>query len=88
MPPYIFYESSNGDVWSLIHDPDSGAASVMHQPNARSGGKASYIEVDQFLGESPSGPQHEALRGRVERMRAEARALYKGLGSFAAETLS
>ena len=62
MPSSNFYESSNGDVWSFIHDPDSGVAMVIHRPNAQSGGKVSTIEVDQFLRETPSGPQHEALK--------------------------
>ena len=61
-PPSHFYESSNGDVWSLVYDANSGRPSVMHQPNAGSGGKASYIDVDHFLRESPGGPQHLALK--------------------------
>ena len=57
-----FYESSNGDTWSLIRDPVSGAPAVLHRPNERSGGKVSHIDVDEFLRESPGGPQHQALR--------------------------
>lgn len=62
----IFYASSNGDVWFLTRDPSSGAGTVTHRPNARSGGKTSYINVDQFLQESPDGPQHQALRRLLE----------------------
>jgi hypothetical protein len=58
----LFYESSNGDTWSLTRDPVSGSPVVLHRPNARSGGKVSYINVDKFLRESPDGPQHHALR--------------------------
>jgi hypothetical protein len=57
-----FYESSNGDVWSLVSHPVSGARAVMHRPNTRSGGKISYIDIDEFLKESPHGPQHQALQ--------------------------
>lgn len=58
----LIYESSNGDVWCLTTDPASGARAVMHQPNAQSGGQVSYIDIDEFLRESPVGPQHQALR--------------------------
>lgn len=57
-----FYESSNGDTWLLIRDPVSGVPVVLHRPNAQSGGKVSWIDVDMFLQESPDGPQHQALR--------------------------
>jgi hypothetical protein len=62
----VFYESSNGDVWCLTQDPASGRPAVMHQPNVRSGGKTSYIDVDEFLRESPDGPQHQALKNLME----------------------
>jgi hypothetical protein len=65
-PPSHFYASSNGDFWSLVYDANSGRPSVKHQPNVGSGGKASYNNVDQFLGERPSGPQHEALKLLME----------------------
>jgi hypothetical protein len=65
-PPSRFYESSNGDFWSLVYDAHSRRPSVMHQPNEGSGGQASYIDVDQFLRQSPSGPQHQALLRLME----------------------
>jgi hypothetical protein len=68
-----FYESSNGDAWSLIRDPVSGAAAVLHRPNERSGGKVSYIDVDKFLRESPDGPQHQALRRLINADRSPTR---------------
>jgi hypothetical protein len=61
----LFYESSNGDIWSLTRDPVSGAPAVIHRPNARSGGEVSYIDVDKFLRERPDGPQHQALRRQI-----------------------
>ena len=63
----IFYTSSNGDVWCLTRDPASGVDTVTHRPNARSGGKTSSISVDEFLKESPDGPQHQALRSLQEK---------------------
>jgi hypothetical protein len=57
-----FYESSNGDVWSLTADSQSGEPVVIHRPNANSGGQVSHVDVDIFLEESPAGPQHQALR--------------------------
>jgi hypothetical protein len=59
-------ESSNGDVWCLTLDAASGRRVVIHRPNAQSGGKVSYIAVENFLEESPDGPQHEALRGLIQ----------------------
>jgi hypothetical protein len=61
-----FYASSNGDTWSLSRDPASGRLAVMHQPNARSGGKISYANVDEFLRTSPAGPEHEALWSLID----------------------
>jgi hypothetical protein len=60
VPP--FYESNNGDVWCLTADPSTGEPVVMHQPNAKSGGQVSFIDVEKFLRESPDGAQHLALR--------------------------
>jgi hypothetical protein len=61
-----FYESGNGDTWSLLRDPTSGRLSVRHRPNAQSGGKISFTEVDEFLRQSPVGPQHEALSALID----------------------
>jgi len=61
-----FYESSNGDLWCLTRDPASERPAVMHRPNARSGRKISYIDVDKFLQESPDDPQHQALKQLME----------------------
>jgi hypothetical protein len=61
-----FYESSNGDVWCLTLDAASGRRVVIYRPNVQSGGRVSYIAVENFLEESPDGPQHEALRGLIQ----------------------
>src|SRR5580704_4867124 len=42
----LIYESSNGDTWSLARDPTTGARVVMHRPNPSSGGRTSYIAVE------------------------------------------
>jgi hypothetical protein len=66
MEDQVFYENSNGDFWCLTNDPASGRLAVMHRPNDRSGGKTSYIDVDDFLRENPDGPQQQALKSLME----------------------
>jgi hypothetical protein len=63
----LIYESSNGDSWCLTRDPVTGARSVMHRPNPRSGGQVSYIEIEKFLSEGANGPEHQALRRLMKR---------------------
>jgi len=58
----LFYESSNGDLWSLAWDPTTGARAVMHRPNPQSGGQISYVAIDKFLDEAANGPEHQALK--------------------------
>src|ERR1700678_2400333 len=62
----LIYESSNGDSWSLARDPKTGARAVMHSPNPQSGGKLSYIGIENFLIEGGNGPEHQALRRLME----------------------
>jgi hypothetical protein len=62
----LIYESSNGDSWCLTHDSVTGARTVMHRPNRQSGGQVSYIEIEKFLSEGANGPEHQALRRRME----------------------
>ena len=54
------YESSNGDCWYLCRSR-SGQIVISHEPNASSGGKASQIEVREFLAKGNQGPEHDAL---------------------------
>jgi hypothetical protein len=61
MSDRVLYESSNGDVWSLARHPASGTPVVKHQPNASSGGRASYTEIGKFLRDGANGPEHQAL---------------------------
>ena len=48
----LFYESSNGDSWSLVWDPTTEARAVMHRPTPPSGGQISYISTKRFLNSS------------------------------------
>lgn len=57
----LIYASANGDRWFLASDNATGDVFVRHQPNAPSGGRAAHIDLDEFLGARPRGPQHEAL---------------------------
>jgi hypothetical protein len=56
----MLYESSNGDGWYLCRSR-SGQVIVSHEPNSSSGGKASQIEIRDFLAKKNQGPEHQAL---------------------------
>ena len=62
----LFHESSNGDSWSVTHDPTTGVRAVIHRANPASGGQASHIEIEKFLSENADGPEHQALRRLLE----------------------
>ncbi len=55
------YKSENGDEWFLARDPGSGRVFVIHQPNERSGGRRSEIEIRDFLRAGNAGPEHQEL---------------------------
>ena len=55
------YRSANGDRWSLVRDAASERVFVRHEPNVSSGGRASDIEVGDFLARGDRGPEHQAL---------------------------
>jgi hypothetical protein len=54
------HRSPNGNTWFLGREPTSGHASIIHQPNAPSGGRLSPIELGEFL-RSGNGPEQQAL---------------------------
>jgi hypothetical protein len=54
------YQSENGDRWSLCRD-DNGRVFVLHKGNLPSGGAATEIELEDFLGRGKAGPEHQAL---------------------------
>ncbi len=56
----LIYASSNGDQWLLTRDAE-GRAVIRHEPNPRSGGEASHIELDAFLAKDRGSPQRETL---------------------------
>jgi hypothetical protein len=53
------YSSPNGDCWHLCRDA-SGYVFVLHQPNIPSGGRASRIELSDFVAHG-RGPEQQAL---------------------------
>lgn len=53
------YRSSNGDCWYLCREPGNGSAFIIHQPNSSSGGRASHIQLGEFL-RSGKGPEQQA----------------------------
>ena len=54
------YRSANGDRWSLVRD-DVGQVSILHEPNAASGGRPSRLGVGSFLAQDHPGPQHAEM---------------------------
>jgi hypothetical protein len=63
----LFYESSNGDLWSLVRDPMTKALVVTHTAHAASGGRVSHFDVETFLSTTAHGPEHQALRHLIEK---------------------
>ena len=55
------YRSPNGGRRTVVRDPGSGRVFVRHEPNLSSGGRASDIEVGDFLVRGGHGPEHQAL---------------------------
>lgn len=55
------YGSANGDRWDLVREPGSGRVFVRHRPNVPSGGRATEVEVGEFLARGGHGPQHAEL---------------------------
>jgi len=54
----VLYRSPNGDRWLLVREADR--VLVCHEPNRPSGGKASMVEVGEFLCRG-HGPEQQAL---------------------------
>jgi hypothetical protein len=57
----LYRSGPNGDRWSLVRDPTSGRVVVEHEPNMSSGGRASRMEVGDFLAHGGQGPEVQAL---------------------------
>ena len=54
------YHSENGDRWLLCRG-DDGRVFVLHKANLSSGGKATEIELGDFLARGKAGPEHQSL---------------------------
>jgi hypothetical protein len=61
------YRSSNGDDWFLRTEPGTGRLSVVHRPNASSGGAESTMPAEEFLQRGGGGPEVRAVRAALER---------------------
>lgn len=59
------YRSPNGDDWFLRTDAANGAITVVHRPNASSGGAESAMPVDEFLARGGGGPEVQAVRDAI-----------------------
>jgi hypothetical protein len=56
----LYRSAPNGDRWSLVREAGSQRVFIEHQPNVSSGGRASHIEIGDFLMHG-GGPEHQAL---------------------------
>ncbi|HVT29843.1 MAG TPA: hypothetical protein VHE81_17630 [Lacipirellulaceae bacterium] len=64
----LIHASSNGDRWYLARDSaDPARWKVRHQPNRASGGRATIVDIREFLAEG-QGPQHEALQRHLQQL--------------------
>jgi hypothetical protein len=63
----VFYSSSNGDRWQLVHNGETGRYTVRHEPNLSSGGQVSEVSIPEFLSRSGRSPQAEALQKVLEK---------------------
>lgn len=55
------YRNPNGDCWFLARDPKNNHGIVIHEPNESSGGRHSFVTIEDFLGPGSDGPEHQAL---------------------------
>ncbi len=60
----LIYTSENGDRWLLLSGEDD-IVSVVHLPNAPSGGQGVTYELGAFLIEERHSPQNQALRALI-----------------------
>ncbi len=57
----LYRSAPNDDRWSLVREDASQRIFIEHEPNQSSGGRASQIEIEDFLAHGPRGPEHQAL---------------------------
>jgi hypothetical protein len=65
------YSSPNGDRWLLCRDTETERVFVRHEPNARSGGQVSNLDIGTFLTRGPPNPEHQALVRLIATLVAE-----------------
>jgi hypothetical protein len=69
------YMSQNGDRWWLLRDELTGRSVVRHEANQSSGGHWTETEVEDFLSQEGSGPEHVVLRRIIEAEKNAGRAV-------------
>jgi hypothetical protein len=57
----LYRSAPNGDRWFLARETESERVFIEHEPNVSSGGRASHIEIGDFLAQGGRGPEHQAL---------------------------
>jgi hypothetical protein len=57
----LYRSAPNGDRWLLVREVGSERVFIEHEPNVSSGGRASHIEIEDFLMHGGRGPEHQAL---------------------------
>jgi hypothetical protein len=57
----LYRSAPNGDRWLLVREPASERVFIEHEPNTSSGGRATYIEIGDFLIHGGYGPEQQAL---------------------------
>jgi hypothetical protein len=65
----VFYDSENGDQWSLVIDTEIGRTSVRHTPNRASGGTITITTLKEFLAREGETPQNLALHRYLDDFR-------------------
>ncbi|KAB0678071.1 hypothetical protein [Aureimonas leprariae] len=63
------FRSPNGDDWLIRTDPETSKMSVVHRPNASSGGQESVMPVDEFLERGGHSPEVEMVRKALQATR-------------------
>jgi hypothetical protein len=57
----LYRSAPNGDRWLLVREPASERVFIEHAPNTPSGGRATYIQIEDFLTHGGHGPEQQAL---------------------------
>lgn len=63
------YRSPNGDDWLIRTNAETGKMSVVHRPNASSGGQESVTPIDELLERGGHSPEVEMVRKALKATR-------------------